>query len=228
MCTLYYGLVRSGKLYCSLATFYKYASLIFRRRTALVKEKSSSFRATRVFEYLHIDTTFVPTDTEGSRRVVFVKDNKSKALLHKAIVPDGKSDYIRDLLKTTFEKYNLFNTTEPINIISDGGSENKGKVFEWVRGLNNYKVLKLTARVNFDYTNNMIESIFHIFKNEFIGDRKIHDDSGLLKELDAFDDYYNWHIKFSLFSVVNHFPLPYQFFTLSNYTIKIDSAWLSC
>ena len=38
LCTLYYGLMRVGKLHCSLATFYKYASLIHGRRTKPVKE----------------------------------------------------------------------------------------------------------------------------------------------------------------------------------------------
>jgi hypothetical protein len=194
LCSLYYGLMRAGKLFCSLSTFYKYASLILGKRIKYEKETDTdSFRASKVFECLHIDTTIVPTETGGSRRAVLIKDNKSKALLHKALVPNGESDYIRDLLKATFEKYNLLNTTQTVNIISDGGPENKGKVLEWVSGLKNDKVLKLTAQENFNHSNNMIESLFHIFKYEFLRDRKIHDDAGLLKELNAFEDYYNWH-----------------------------------
>jgi hypothetical protein len=194
LCSLYYSLMRTGKLFCSLSTFYKYASLILEKREKPIREiAQNSFRAFRVFEYLHIDTTFVLTQKEGSSRVAFVKDNRSKALLHKAIVPDGKSGYIRDLLKATFEKYSLFNTPVPINIVSDGGSENKGEVLEWIRGLNNDKVIKLTAKDNFAHSNNMVESLNNVFKNEFLRDKNIHDQTVLQKELDAFDNYYNWN-----------------------------------
>jgi len=81
-----------------------------------------------VFEYLHIDTTFIMTEL-GKRRVAFVKDNCAKAILHVAILPNGKSEFIRDLLNTAFEKFNLHNHPEPIYIVSDDGSENKGDVF---------------------------------------------------------------------------------------------------
>jgi len=56
LCTLYYGLMRAGKLFCSLSTFYKYALLIRSKREKRTKKKVQSFRASRVFEYLHIDT----------------------------------------------------------------------------------------------------------------------------------------------------------------------------
>ena len=39
----------------------------------------------------------------------------------------------------------------------------------------------------------MVESLNHVFKNEFIGDKTIHDDTNLQKQLNLFDEYYNWH-----------------------------------
>ncbi|MGP8215546.1 MAG: hypothetical protein ACLQQ4_08285 [Bacteroidia bacterium] len=164
------------------------------RRSRPVKELGShAFRASRVFEYLHIDTTFILTEKQGSLRVAFVKDNKSKALLHKAIVPDGKSNYIRDLLKDTFQMYGLQRSTQPINIVSDGGPENKGEVIKWVDRFKKDKVLKLTAKEDFEYSNNMVESLNHIFKNEFLRERVIQDEFSLKKHLEAFDEYYNWN-----------------------------------
>jgi len=135
LCTLYYGLMRAGELFCALSTFYKYAGLLSERKKKRKEKTKISFRAKKAFEYLHIDITYIPIKKKGDIRVAFVKDNKSKAILHKMILPDGRSEFIRDLLRQTFTKYNLFSYPDPIHIVSDGGPENKGEVIKWIDGL---------------------------------------------------------------------------------------------
>jgi putative transposase len=131
---------------------------------------------------------------EGKKRMVFVKDNFSKALLHKAIVPNGKSSFIKDVLQATFYKYNLLANGNIVNIISDGGSENLGVVTQWVQGLEDKTVCKVVARsIEFEHSNSMIESLFNIFKNEFVRARKINivNENALWNIMNLFEEYYN-------------------------------------
>ncbi len=64
--------------------------------------------------------------------MVFVKDNFSKALLHFAIVPSAKSDFVAEVLAQTFDIFGLTHFTKVINIVSDKGTENKGAVLDWI------------------------------------------------------------------------------------------------
>ena len=96
--TLRFHLMREGLLFVGKSTFYKYAKLLCPNRPKPKKEKEEiNFRANYVFEFLHIDTTPILTE-KGIIKVAFVKDNKSKAILHKAILPDGSSKHIKKLI----------------------------------------------------------------------------------------------------------------------------------
>jgi putative transposase len=189
--TIFYSLLRQAILFCSLTSFYKYAALFVPRKIRSVKREYISLKASRVFEYLHIDTTFIYTAT-GKIRLAFVKDNKSKAILHKAILPDGKSEGICKLIQETFQKFGLLHHNDLIHIVSDDGSENKGEVLKWIDFLDR-NVVKLTAQKDLPFSNSMSESLFHIFKNEFLRDRKITDEADLLRQLEVFEEYYNWN-----------------------------------
>ena len=192
--SIYYTLLNGEKLFCSITTFYKYARLLFTGEK-IKREKLPKVRlfASRLFEYLHIDTTLVQTIKSGIKRVVFVKDNFSKALLHKVIVPDGKSIWIADVLKETFIKHNLTNYTKLINVVSDKGSENRGEVLKWIHELDtpNMVIKKTVGEDKFEYYNNEVESCFHIFKNEFSCDKVYRDEEDLQKGMDNFEIYLN-------------------------------------
>lgn len=188
--TIWYKLMREGKMFCSQSTLYKYAKLLSEPVKKVVYESEKrSIRATYIFEYLHIDTTFLPTN-QGMVRAVIVKDNYSKKILHKATVDNGDSKWVAKLLQELFLKYNLSSHAKEINIVSDGGSENKGEVIDWFTELNNPLVSKHIARTKeFIYTNNDIESTFNIFKNEFLQSKEITDPEHADKLLDEFHNY---------------------------------------
>ena len=192
--SIYYTLLNKEKLFCSITTFYKYARLLFTgEKTKRSEEPKIRLFASRLFEYLHIDTTLIPTLKGGVKRVVFVKDNFSKGLLHKVIVPDGKSMWIADVLKETFIKHNLMGYKEQINIVSDKGSENKGEVLKWIHELNacSMVIKKTVGEDNFKYYNNEVESCFHVFKNEFSYDKIYNEEKDLQKAIDDFEIYLN-------------------------------------
>jgi hypothetical protein len=58
------------------------------------------------------------------QKIAMIKDNFSMAILHYKIISTNiSSSFIRDLLEETFDKYELFQRTNDIQIISNGGSE---------------------------------------------------------------------------------------------------------
>ncbi len=192
--SIYYTLLNESKLFCSITTFYKYARLLFEgEKPKRYKLEKVRLFASRLFEYLHIDTTLVSTIQAGTKRVVFVKDNFAKALLHKVIVPDSKSTWIADVLKETFLKHNLINYKEEIHIVSDKGSENRGEVLKWINELDipNMVIKKTVGEDNFKYYNNEVESCFHTFKNEFCFNKQFNDEVDLQKSLDEYEIYLN-------------------------------------
>ena len=135
--TLYYLAMNSGKVLCAKSTFFQYAHKFgYKKRVKRKSENHEGFRASRPFEWLHVDITNVSTLISGVQKVAFVKDNFSKALLHvKSTSGRADSKFIRDIFKETFETYGLLKATQPINILSDGGPENKGALLEWINGI---------------------------------------------------------------------------------------------
>jgi hypothetical protein len=191
LATIYYKLMRDGKLYCSRSTLYKYAKLVSEhiKKIKYTKPKQTIV-SSRIFEYIHIDTTFLPTIKDGSVRGIIIKDNFSKKDLHWGIADNGDSKWVAILLKEMFAIYGLQNHRQLITIVSDGGSENKGEVIDWIDRLDSTSVIKKIAKTReFAFTNNEIESTFNIFKNEFLMNRNINDKEQVKKLLSEFQLY---------------------------------------
>jgi hypothetical protein len=206
--SIYFSLLRENKLFCHLSTFYKYASLCGRyRKKYTAIPKPNKYRAERVFQQIHIDTTFMMTEDDGKQRIVFVKDNYSKALLHKAIVPAGDSKYIKNILQECFIKHQLTIKSYNPCIITDGGSENKGEVDKWIRLFKDKSLTKIIANDGNRISNNMVESCNHFFKNVFLQGKIPKSKSNLLVMLDEFEEYYNY----------TWFPI--EFYGLSPYEV---------
>ena len=193
--TIYYQALRKGVLYCAKSTFYKYATALGYQKPKYKKKRfKKGLRASRVFEWLHVDITLVPTLEGGMQKVAFVKDNYSKAILHyKSTNEKAGSEFIAALFQETFEKYDLFNQPSPINILSDGGSENKGQFISWIKHIKAPPVVnKITARTDeFPFSNSMSESTHSILKTEFLRKQLSKNESEHLKNLDKFVLYYN-------------------------------------
>lgn len=194
--TLFFGAIRKGVITCGISTFFKYADLLGYQKPQKTEaeKRKNGFRATRPFEWLHVDVTHVQTQYDGVQYVAFIKDNFSKALLgYKSISYRPNSCFIRDLFEETFIKFHLLDVTESINILSDGGSENKGSLIEWINDLSAPPVVrKLTAKSDdFPFSNSMSESTHSIYKSEFLQKKFSLDIQEHLKHLEEFMDYYN-------------------------------------
>lgn len=193
--SLYFQSIRAQLFACSLSTFFKYADLLgYRKPPKPIVPLKTGFRATRPFEWLHVDVTHVPTLHHGMQYVAFVKDNFSKAILaYKSIPTHPDSSFTRDLFIETFNTYNLLENSYNINILSDGGSENKGALLEWVNQINTPPLVKkLTAKTDlFPFSNSMSESTHAIFKTEFLQRKISPNRKQHLKDLNQFVYLYN-------------------------------------
>ncbi len=193
--TLYYHALRNDLVSCAKSTFSKYAKALGYKKPKKPKiPPRKGVRASRIFEWLHVDITLVPTLEEGMQKVAFVKDNFSKAILHYASVSEkADSRFITKLFKETFEKYDLNKAVKPIHILTDGGPENKGTFTTWV---NHFQapptVTKITARtIDFPLSNSMAESTHSIYKTEFLKGQVSRTIKSHRSNLDQFVDYYN-------------------------------------
>ncbi len=195
--TLYYHALRNNLLFCGKSTFNKYASALgYIKPIKFRYPMKKGVRASRVFEWLHVDITIVNTVEDGVQKVAFVKDNFSKGILHYSST-SGKagSEFIKNIFAETFDTYNLLNAIKPINILSDGGSENKGELLSWVQNIQAPPmVTKITAQTkDFPFSNSMSESTHSIYKTEFLNGKYSLNEKSHLKDLERFVEYYNHH-----------------------------------
>ena len=195
--TLYYSALRNGIVTCAKSTFFNYAKALGYIKPKYPKPiPKPGVKATRVFEWLHIDITYVPTQNDGIQKVAFVKDNFSKAILHYGSTSGrAGSEFIAKLLEETFDMYNLTHYQFDINILTDGGPENKGKVNEWVEAITAPPIVnKITARTpEFKQSNSMSESTHSIYKTEFMRKLLSINIRAHHKHLALFVEFYNYH-----------------------------------
>ncbi|CAL2080910.1 hypothetical protein [Tenacibaculum sp. 190524A02b] len=194
--TLYYHALVNNIVTCGKSTFFKYANVLGYQKPKRFKNKSKKgFRASHIFEWLHVDITNIHTTENGIQKVAFVKDNFSKAILYYSST-NGKagSAFIKTLFQETFNKYNLLSMQSPIHILSDGGSENKGEFLTWIQDIQAPPtVTKITAQTKeFPFSNSMSESTHSIYKTEFKNGKLSLNTQMHLQDLERFVQYYNY------------------------------------
>ena len=192
---LYYTAMEIKEIICGKSTFNKYATAFgFKKLKPYKKSRKKGFRASRIFEWLHVDITFIHTQKDGKQKVAFIKDNYSKAILHYTST-SGKagSEFIKNLFQETFEMYGLFDKKDPINILSDGGPENKGELISWVKKIKTPPVVsKITAlSEEFPNSNSMSESVHSFYKSSFMRGEISIDKKAHLQSLKEFKNYVN-------------------------------------
>lgn len=212
--TLYYDSMRRGLITVGKSTFFRYANLLGYKKSSAKKlnKKYKGYLASRPFECIHVDVTHVHTTTDGIQYVAFIKDNFSRALLHvKSTSCYPNSSFIRDTIEETFSKFNLLNQNGSINIISDGGPENKGSLIEWVNQITTPPLVKkiIANTPDFPFSNSMSESTHSIYKTEFLKRKHSYDQSQHLRDIEHFMEYYNFtrypsnHYGLSVMEVLN-------------------------
>jgi putative transposase len=166
--TIYYKILRDSTASFSLTCFYKYCKLLGygkRKRYDKCKKNKKGFKATRVWEILHTDITQVKTKDGKTSYLSFVEDNFSKNILLGRATEKPDSTFLKENIKTVIQQYDLSYT--PIQLVVDGGAENKGALDEYLKASTNL-ITKIVARLEDDFANNMVEAFHKKFKTEFL------------------------------------------------------------
>lgn len=212
--SLYYWGLANNKFAMGTSTFYKYVKILnLSRRFIKPKDPKKGIQTTAPNQFLHIDTTYYKKLLDQPKVAVsFASDNFSKFIMGYNIAFENSHKNIVNILRKAIDTIHKFHPdhTCPVNIVSDGGSENKAKSIQELLENNKRPPLKhLIALKDIAYSNSPIEAVNKIFKrylrfykpttyNEFIGVTElfVHDYNmvrphGSLKGLTPFQAYQN-------------------------------------
>lgn len=214
MISLYYWGLANNKFAMGLSTFYKYVKILnLSRKFVKPKDPQKGIQTTAPNQFLHIDTTYYKKLSDQPKVTVsFASDNFSKFIMGYNIAFENSHKNIVNILRKTIDTIHKFHPdhTCPINIVSDGGSENKAKPIQELLENNKRPPLKhLIALKDIAYSNSPIEAVNKIYKrylrsykpttyNEFVAVTElfVHDYNmvrphGSLKGLTPFQAYQN-------------------------------------
>lgn len=215
MISLYYWGLANNKIAMGLSTFYKYVKILnLSRKFIKPKDPQKGIQTTAPNQFLHIDTTYYYKKLTDKPKVAvsFASDNFSKFIMGYNIAFENSHKNIVSVLRKTIDTIHKFHPDHlcPINIVSDGGSENKAKSIQELLENNKRPPLKhLIALKDIAYSNSPIEAVNKIYKrylrfykptiyNEFVAVTElfVHDYNmvrphGSLKGLTPFQAYQN-------------------------------------
>ncbi len=167
---------RSGELFCSIDTWYKYIRCFAWPRPWKLSKKivrKSGIKTTRPNEIWHLDVTVVNIRPGYKLYIQAVIDNYSRYVLAWRVTEEINAQNTVEtieLAKRNAEK--VLALTETATVMMDPGAENKnGKVLKFITSKN---LKRLLARVDVHYSNSMIECLFRLFKNNYLYHQGIH------------------------------------------------------
>ncbi|WP_298288548.1 DDE-type integrase/transposase/recombinase [uncultured Lutibacter sp.] len=164
--SVYLKVVRDGKLFCSLATFYKYCSLLGFPNT-LRKRKAdfySSFKSHFPNQLWCADVTIFKTLDGTKFYLHFLMDHYSKMILGYKIEKSSSAKAIKDLLSMAYHNYK----PNEVQFLTDGGTENvNNTVCNFLNSLEN-PIQHLIAQKTVTFSNSMIEAFNRTLKHQFL------------------------------------------------------------
>ena len=166
---VYYEMMRKGKAFMSLTTFYKYAKLfdnVAKRRLFKAKQKKG-IRAAKPKEIIHADVcVYRPLDNTKAF-IYFIVDNFSRMILGWRISTQYNSSIMLDNLRTVYCEY-LLEKEDPLAVLLvDDGIENKGSVCTAIQK-QDIKLKRLVAQKDIHFSNSMIEAVNKRIKYDFL------------------------------------------------------------
>mgnify|MGYP003682241527 CR=1 FL=1 len=124
--------------------------------------KKIGLRASRPFEFLHMDVSRIRFNDHTKAFLYVVKDNFSKAVLSYSLDFTCNSATSKKNLELAFQKYNLSKLSQ-IELVTDDGSENKGYVTDLL-STNTNVTHRIAQSPSFPKSNSSVESFFHTLK----------------------------------------------------------------
>lgn len=164
--SIYYQLMRTEKIHCSISTFYKYCRLLkITKKPTKKPVHVAPLRADAPFKIVHMDITIYKTQ-DGIRHYIYViRDNYSRAILACKAALQYSSAIAKETLHAVLAAHNLLNK-EGI-LVTDDGSENKGEVLTLLNHTAT-RWKKQVAQVDIVQSNSMVEAANKIIKQRFL------------------------------------------------------------
>jgi hypothetical protein len=193
MVSVYYKMIREGGAVMSLTSFYKYAKLLGLQRNRprnRRKNNHSGIIATRPGQTLHMDVTIFKTLNNTKVYLYFLVDNFSRFILGWRASLQYSSAITFDLMKEVYEKYRPSQLRLIVELIVDGGPENKGMLDKYINQTKVH-INKLIAQKDIVFSNSMVEAVNKQMKYAYLFTKELQDFKqtlGFLKDF-AVDDY---------------------------------------
>jgi len=166
---------RTGELFCSIDTWYKYIrSFEWKRPWAKFKKefKRTGIRAAKPNELWHIDVTEVCVGHGLKLFIQAVIDNFSRFVLSWQVTEEINAKNTVETLRLAQRRAKTMLSAETNSqVMMDPGKENKNhNVLNFIASKNLSRVL---ARVDIHYSNSMVEGLFHSLKNKYLYHQKV-------------------------------------------------------
>ncbi|MDD4210393.1 MAG: integrase core domain-containing protein [Bacteroidales bacterium] len=190
--SVYYEMMRKGKAFMSLTTFYKYAKLfdnVVKRRLFKAKQKTG-IRATKPKGIIHADVCVYRPLDYTKLFIYFIIDNFSRMILGWKISIQYNSSIMLDNLRTVYCEY-LLEKEDPLAVLLvDDGIENKGFVSSAIEK-QEIMLNRLVAQKDIHFSNSMIEAVNKRMKYDFLFREQLLDFNHTQQFLDTAVKQYN-------------------------------------
>ncbi|MFM7022203.1 MAG: hypothetical protein ACKOXB_04435 [Flavobacteriales bacterium] len=161
--SVYWQMIRDGKIFCSKTTFYRYIN----KMGIMFSKKRNKWKhyipivAKKPFEILHMDVSKITLNNIKGYLYLII-DNFSRSVLAYSFSKEIKSYLSTKNLIKVCRKYDL-QINPYVTLITDGGSENKGYVNRFVN-LPCVNIVHKIAQSDISSSNSMVESVIKQLK----------------------------------------------------------------
>jgi len=202
---VYYEMMRNGKAFMSLTSFYKYAKFfisIENRKIFKAKQKTG-IRAAKPKQIIHADVCVYRPLDYAKCFIYFIADNFSRMILGFRISTEYNSSIMFENLRNVYCEYFLEKEDPYTVLLVDDGIENKGFVCSAIEN-KEIKITKLIAQKDIHFSNSMIEAVNKRIKYDFLFREQLADFESVKRFLETAVEQYNNRPHSALFGLTPH------------------------
>ena len=184
--SVYYQALREGEVSCCLSTFYKYARLLcIDRKVPKHRRKNHTIglRALRPGQIWHADVTIFRTIDNIKHYIYLVVDNYSRCILSWDVSTKLSSNIRMKTFKEAYHNYKHLKPEKFIDLVVDGGPENKKDVDTFLNDPEIF-IRKKIAQKDIIFSNSMVEASNKMLKYQYLFRKDLQDGLDLKKHLE--------------------------------------------
>jgi putative transposase len=158
--SVYWQIIRSGKAFFSLSTFYKYVAALHLKCAKVPgrrKNHTVGIRATAPLQIIHADITELRLQNNVRVYIYAIIDNCSRGTLHLCAHLHKKAIHLKEGLQQVYRQYLQPAGHQNCVLMTDDGSENYGEVTQLLTETENPSIQHIVAQADVDFSNSMVE-----------------------------------------------------------------------